>query len=85
MAMDWCLPFRRRGVAANGGRRGTGALAAAAMLLLTGPVTADEDAVEVSNRRCFNCHGQLHIAELLPKERASMVQAGTVSKWSIAA
>ena len=33
--------------------------------------------VEIENRRCLNCHGQSHIAELTPKERVQMLSATT--------
>jgi cytochrome b subunit of formate dehydrogenase len=43
-------------------------LAAAA----TGPASAQET-VEAQNRRCLDCHGQPHIAELSPRDRRTMV------------
>jgi cytochrome b subunit of formate dehydrogenase len=33
--------------------------------------------VEIENRRCLQCHGQSHIAELSPKERVQMLSATT--------
>lgn len=33
--------------------------------------------VAIENRRCLNCHGQSHIAEIGPKERVQMLSAST--------
>jgi cytochrome b subunit of formate dehydrogenase len=43
------------------------------MLLAATAPAAELSEAQRANRRCFNCHGQEHIAELLPAERNAMV------------
>ncbi len=55
------------------GIRGLRWLAAGAVLVQTSAVAAQSAWPEASDRRCLNCHGQPHIAQLPPAQRRSMV------------
>jgi hypothetical protein len=77
------MPARTGSVGVRSAYFGAGVMLLAISICANAQIVAADTAGE-DNRRCFNCHGQLHIAELSADERLSMVAAPDEGEATVA-